>query len=39
VLASSEKFQVVTGAKKTTGDPSPLSVREQWVEKKRYVVC
>ena len=39
VLASSEKFQVVTAAKKTTGDPSPLSVREQWVGEKRYVVC
>jgi len=39
VLASSEKFQVVTAAKKTTGDPSPLSIREQWVGEKRYVVC
>ncbi len=39
VLPSSEKFQVVTGAKKKAGDPSPLSVREQWVGEKRYVVC
>ena len=39
VLPSSEKFHIVTGAKKKTGDPSPLSVREQWVGKKRYVVC
>jgi hypothetical protein len=39
VLPSSEKFQVVTGAKKRAEDPSPLSVREQWVGKKRYVVC
>jgi hypothetical protein len=39
VLPSSEKFQVVTGAKKKTADPSPLSVREQWVGEKRYVVC
>ena len=39
VLPSSEKFQVVTGGKKKLGDPSPLSVREQWVGKKRYIVC
>jgi len=39
VLPSSEKFQVITGAKKKAGDPSPLSVREQWVGEKRYVVC
>ena len=39
VLPSPEKFQVVTAVKKKTGDPSPLSVREQWVGGKRYVVC
>jgi len=39
VLPSPEKFQVVTAAKKKPGDPSPLSVREQWVGKKRYIVC
>jgi hypothetical protein len=39
VLPSSAKFQVVTAAKKKSGDPSPLSVREQWVGKKHYVVC
>jgi transposase len=39
VLPSPEKFQVVTAAKKKAGDPSPLSVREQWVGRKRYVVC
>ena len=39
VLPSPEKFQVVTAVKKKTGDPSPLSVREQWVGEKRYVVC
>jgi hypothetical protein len=39
VLPSSEEFQVVTGEKKKAGDPSPLSVREQWVGKKRYIVC
>lgn len=39
VLPSAEKFQVVAATKKKAGDPSPLSVREQWVGKKRYVVC
>jgi transposase len=39
VLPSSAKFQVVTGGKQKANDPSPLSVREQWVGKKRYIVC
>jgi Transposase DDE domain len=39
VLPSAGKLQPVTGAKKTSTDPSPLSVREQWVAGKRYVVC
>ena len=39
VLPSPEKLHVVTAAKKKTGDPSPLSVREQWVGGKRYIVC
>ncbi len=39
VLPSTAEFQVVTGAKKKVGDPSPLSVREQWVNGKRYIVC
>jgi len=39
VLPSPEAFQVVAGAKKKTADPSPLSVREQWVGTKRYIVC
>jgi hypothetical protein len=39
VLPSSAKFQVVTAAKKKAGDPSPLSVREQWVKGRRYIVC
>jgi transposase len=39
VLPSIAEFQVVTGAKKKAGDPSPLSVREQWVKGKRYIVC
>ena len=39
VLPSTAEFKVVTGAKKKAGDPSPLSVREQWVNGKRYIVC
>ena len=39
VLPSPEKLHVVTAAKKKSGDPSPLSVREQWVGGKRYIVC
>jgi hypothetical protein len=39
VLPSSAEFQVVTAAKGKAGDPSPLSVREQWVKGKRYIVC
>jgi len=39
VLPSSAEFQVVTAAKAKAGDPSPLSVREQWVKGKRYIVC
>ena len=39
VLPSLAKFQVVTGGKQKATDPSPLSVREQWVGKKRYIVC
>jgi hypothetical protein len=39
VLPSPEKLQLVTAAKKKTGDPSLLSVREQWVGGKRYIVC
>ncbi len=39
VLPSPEKLHVVTAAQKKTADPSPLSVREQWVGGKRYIVC
>jgi hypothetical protein len=39
VLPSPEAFRVVTGPKNKAGDPSPLSVREQWVGEKRYIVC
>jgi transposase len=39
VLPSAAKFQVITGTKGKAADPSPLSVREQWVGGRRYVVC
>jgi len=39
VLGSQEEFHVVSGPKHKSSDPSPLSVREQWVGGKRYIVC
>jgi hypothetical protein len=39
VLGAQQEFQVVTGPKQKSSDPSPLSVREQLVGGKRYVVC
>ncbi len=39
VLPSAGQFQPVTATKGKSKDPSPLSVREQWVGGKRYVVC
>jgi hypothetical protein len=39
VLESQENFLQITGAKKAAKDPSPLAVREQWVEGRRYIVC
>jgi len=39
VLSSEDAFMTVTGKRLTTKDPSPLKVREQWVENRRYIVC
>jgi len=39
VLGSQQEFQVLSGPKQKSSDPSPLSVREQWVGGKRYIVC
>jgi transposase len=39
VLLSPESFREVTGGKKKAKDPSPLAVREQMVEGRRYIVC
>jgi hypothetical protein len=38
-LLSPESFHEVTGRKKKAKDPSPLAVREQMVEGRRYIVC
>ena len=39
VLASKDTFTTVTGKRLKTTDPSPLKVREQWIENHRYIVC
>jgi transposase len=39
VLASEDAFTTVTGKRLKTTDPSPLKVREQWIENHRYIVC
>ena len=39
VLASEDTFTTVAGKRLKTTDPSPLKVREQWIENRRYIVC
>jgi len=39
VLPSDESFTEVVGPRRSAKDPSPLAVREQWIEGRRYVVC
>ena len=39
VLASEDTFTIVAGKRLKTTDPSPLKVREQWIENRRYIVC
>jgi transposase len=39
VFPTVEEFTVVTGPREKSNDPSPLSVREQWVKGRRYIVC
>jgi hypothetical protein len=39
VLSSEDTFTTVTGKRLKTTDPSPLKVREQWIENRRYIVC
>lgn len=39
LLLQPGRFQQIKGPKKKSKDPSPLEVREQWIEGRRYVVC
>ena len=39
VLLRGGRFKTVHPAKKKSKDPSPLKVKEVWVEDRRYVVC
>jgi len=39
VLSRAGRFQVLHGERENSKDPSPLKVKEVWVEKRRYVVC
>ncbi|OYV74484.1 MAG: transposase [Deltaproteobacteria bacterium 21-66-5] len=39
VLSRAGRFQVLNGERENSKDPSPLKVKEVWVEKRRYVVC
>ena len=39
VLSRGGRFKEVHPAKKNSKDPSPLKVKEVWVEDRRYVVC
>jgi hypothetical protein len=39
LLSSRQEFRVLRGARQKATDPSPLSIREQWVDSKRYIVC
>ena len=39
VLKRGGRFKTVHPAKKQSSDPSPLKVKEVWVDDRRYVVC
>jgi hypothetical protein len=39
VLSRAGRYREVRGAREKSTDPSPLKVKEVWVEKRRYVVC
>ena len=39
VLSRPGRFQVLHGERERAKDPSPLKVKEVWVEDRRYVVC
>ena len=39
VLSRPGRYHEVYGPKQTSKDPSPLKVKEVWVERRRYIVC
>ena len=39
VLARGGRYRVVNGPAECSHDPSPLKVKEVWVEARRYIVC
>jgi len=39
VLGRGGRFRQVVGPRKRAKDPSPLEVKEVWVDERRYVVC
>jgi len=39
VLSRAGRFQVIHGGREHSKDPSPLKVKEVWVNGRRYVVC
>src|SRR5271163_2262727 len=39
VLSRAGRYHVVHPARADNGDPSPLKVKEVWVDKRRYIVC
>ena len=39
VLSRAGRFQVLHGGREHSKDPSPLKVKEVWVDERRYVVC
>ena len=39
VLARAGRYRVVTGARVSSKDPSPLEVKEVWADGRRFIVC
>jgi len=39
VLSRAGRYEEVYGERKKHGDPSPLKVKEVWVDDRRYIVC
>jgi hypothetical protein len=39
VLSRAGRYREVRGVREKSTDPSPLKVKEVWVDKRRYVVC